>query len=111
MNNINYIVLGQRIRSAREAKGITQERLAEQCDLSTSHIGLVERAARIPSLEALYKISCALNVSMDYLLGKDSISGTSDFSELEMLIHSKSKEQTDRLYSLIRLLAENIDKI
>ena len=111
MDEINYIVLGQRIRQAREAKGITQEWLAELCGLSAAHIGLVERAARIPSLDTIYKISCVLDVSVDYLLMREFPSEKFDFSELEAYVRSKDKEKVDRLYSLICLLAENIDRL
>ncbi len=111
MDSINYIVLGQRIRLARESKNFTQEQLAELCDLSTSHIGLVERAARIPSLEALYKIACALDVSMDYLLMRDFPSNSLNFNELEAYIRSRDKDKVDRLLSLISILAENLDRL
>ena len=111
MDNINYIVLGQRIRLDRESKGLTQGQLAELCDFSTSHIGLVERAARIPSLEALFKISCALDVSMDYLLMRDFPSNKLNFNELESFVCFKDKEKVDRFLSLICILAENIDRL
>lgn len=111
MNNIDYKALGQRIRQARESKGFTQEKLAELCDFSASHIGLVERAARIPSLDAIYKISCVLDVSMDYLLLRsDSANGT-ELTELEAFLQSKDSEKVKRLLRLYGILAENIDKI
>ena len=64
---INYVALGGRIRAARKQHGLSQEKLGEICQISTAHVGHIERGTRIPSLETLYKISKELNVSMDYL--------------------------------------------
>jgi len=111
MNNIDYIALGRKIRQARENKGLTQEKLAELCDFSAAHIGLVERAARIPSLEAIYKISCVLDVSLDYLLLKPDSTNSTELTELEAFLQSKDSEKVKRLLRLYGILAENIDKI
>ena len=59
-------IIGELIK-ARQGRGITQEQLAEMCDLS-AHIGHVERGTRALSLETLVKISLILDVSTDYLL-------------------------------------------
>lgn len=39
----DYPALGARIRKTRKEKGLTQEQLAKMCDLSTAHIGHIER--------------------------------------------------------------------
>ena len=65
---IDYIALGARIRTARDKAQITQAQLAEACDLSTSHIGHIERGSRVLSVDVLYKIAVTLRVSVDYLL-------------------------------------------
>ena len=65
---INYIAMGERIRRARENEHLTQEQLSEICSLSPAHMGHIERGTRTPSLEAVFRISKALNISMDYML-------------------------------------------
>ncbi|RAV19472.1 transcriptional regulator [Paenibacillus contaminans] len=57
------ILVGNRIRSLRKAKGWTQEQLAEGSSLHYSYIGGVERGERNISLETLEKIVLALQVS------------------------------------------------
>lgn len=40
--------VGQRIKAAREKKGLTQEELAALIDFSTTHISVIERGTKIP---------------------------------------------------------------
>lgn len=40
---MNLKAVGQRIKQAREVKGLTQEQLAEKVNLSASHMSVIER--------------------------------------------------------------------
>ena len=60
--------VSRRISEARKTKGLTQEDLAALAELSPTHIGVIERAAKIPSLSTFVAIANALQVSPDYLL-------------------------------------------
>lgn len=66
---MNYAVMGQRIKAKRKELHLTQEQLAETCNISISFLGHIERGTRIASLETLYGLCRALDVSADYLLG------------------------------------------
>lgn len=55
--------IGQRIKSIREKKGITQEELALNAGLNRAYIGYIERGERNPSTETISKIARALKVS------------------------------------------------
>lgn len=65
---IDYNAIGRRVRERRQALRWTQERLAERVDVSTSFIGHIERAEKIPSVETLARICTAMDMNMDYLL-------------------------------------------
>lgn len=65
---IDYVAVGKRIKKARKACGLTQEKLAELTGLSTAHIGKIEVATNEPSLQALVDIANALNIGVDSLL-------------------------------------------
>ncbi len=65
---VDYIALGQNIRKYRLLAGLRQEDLAEKCDCSNSHIGQIENARTIPSLEMVVTIANALDVTIDQLL-------------------------------------------
>ena len=60
--------VGQRIKAAREAKGLTQEGLAALVDLSPTHVSVIERSLKIPNLDSFVAIANALGVSADSLL-------------------------------------------
>ena len=42
MSNIDYIRIGEKIRKARIEAELSQEQLAEQCDISLSFLGHIE---------------------------------------------------------------------
>ena len=55
---------GDRVRSVRGAKGISQEKLAEMADLDRTYISGVERGIRNISLINISAIAKALKVSV-----------------------------------------------
>lgn len=85
---MDYAAMGQRIKQARKEKHLTQEQLAEACSISTSFLGHIERGTRIASLETLYSLCNALNVSADYLIGLQTETAikaiTSDLTQEEI---------------------------
>ena len=48
---MDYKLLGKNIRKYRKQKGLGQEELAEMVGCTSSHIGHIENARGIPSLE------------------------------------------------------------
>lgn len=79
---INYILLGQRIRAIRTKKGITQMELAERIDRSAAYMSYVETAYKYCSLDTLVRVANELNVSTDDLL-VDSLTNTIKVSNHE----------------------------
>ena len=65
---MEYVLLGQRIRTARLAAGLSQEQLAEIVGLTSQHISHTEVASTKVSLPSLVKIANALHISVDKLL-------------------------------------------
>lgn len=54
---LNYKLVGQRIRTIRKKRGMTQERLAELTEISPQHCSGIETGAAKVSLPALVKIA------------------------------------------------------
>jgi transcriptional regulator with XRE-family HTH domain/quercetin dioxygenase-like cupin family protein len=67
-----YGVMGDRLREARQARGISLRTLAEQLGVSPSLISQVETGRARPSVSTLYAIVNALGVSLDELLFTDA---------------------------------------
>ena len=62
-------VLGDALRTARKAKGLTQEDAAERAGISFEFFGRIERGSTLPSVPTLVRLAQALTVSTDALLG------------------------------------------
>ena len=73
---IDYIQIGNRIRSYRKQLGFTQESLAFEIQTSAAYLSCIERGIKKPSLEKLVKIAEILDVSVE-----DLISGSSQGRE------------------------------
>ena len=57
----NYLIeLGNKIREARKAKGLSQEQLALQAEVDRSYVGGIERGERNVSFLTLVKIATCL---------------------------------------------------
>ena len=65
--------IGRRIQKLRREKGLTQEQLAEKCELTTQAVSYFESGKRAMRPENLMKIASGLGVSTDYLLTGDII--------------------------------------
>ena len=60
--------VGQRIKAAREARGLTQAELAARAELSATHVSVIERGLKVPNLDSFVAIANVLGVSADTLL-------------------------------------------
>ncbi|KAF1296054.1 hypothetical protein BAU15_12290 [Enterococcus sp. JM4C] len=110
--------LGKNIHELREKKGITQQELAEQSNLSLPFISLIENSKRNVSLETLLKLLAALDVSLsefflpysdgrireeNYLEEKQDI----EFEQfLKLLQKSTDREKYIKLFKEILILSE-----
>jgi len=54
--------LGKNLRDHRERVGLSQEELAELCDLDRTEISLLERGLRFPRLDTLVRLSRGLKL-------------------------------------------------
>ena len=66
---LNIVDFGNRIREAREAKGQTQNSLAGSIEKNQGAISLYEKGEQTPDITTVYRLSQALDVSVDWLLG------------------------------------------
>jgi transcriptional regulator with XRE-family HTH domain len=55
------------LRRARKAAGISQEELAERCELHRTEVSLLERGGREPRLGTLIKLATALGTTAEAL--------------------------------------------
>lgn len=111
---IPFNSIGRNIRTLRKQNGLTQEQLAERAQMSTLHLGRIERGERIPSLPYLSRIADALHVPVRELFA-DSLPQTQAEStptaftpeNIYRLIEGSSNEARRLMYSICWLIASD----
>lgn len=63
-------IVGDVIADFRKKKNLSQEVLSGLADIGRTHLSAIERGERKPTLETLYRISCALNVKMSTIVSE-----------------------------------------
>lgn len=61
----NFKALGQAIKAARIASGMTREQLGEKLNLAPRYIVSIENEGQHPSLQVLYELVTMFNISVD----------------------------------------------
>ena len=56
------IAIGKVLKKHRVEKGFSQEKLALQCGLDRTYIGLLERGHRNPTIKTIFSISKSLSI-------------------------------------------------
>ncbi len=100
--------IGQRIKLAREAAGITKDELAKAIGCSTKHIGALERGIKTLSLDIFVIIANTMGASADLPLQDalekpvDSLAG-----ELAAAVAPISEQMQNRVLQELRVSAGN----
>lgn len=88
--------LGSLIKTYRLSNGISQEKLAELCNLDRTYISLLERGLRSPTVNVMARIAISLDIKLSDL-----------FKELESLNNYPNKENNE-MYNYIVNESANI---
>ena len=91
--NINYAMIGYRIRTNRMRLGMSQQELAEQADLSVPYLSAIENARKKPSLSSLMFVSDAMSLSLDDLIKGTIEKDSEDFDISAFLSGCSDKEK------------------
>lgn len=101
---IDYEMIGKRIKAARKKKGYTQEELASITNLSQPHIGHVEVGRSKIALPALIKIANALGTTVDALLyDNTTVSIDSYDKEFKDLVAGCTPEEKAYLIEIVKV--------
>lgn len=65
---LNYALIGARIKKIRKSRKITQDRLSEMAGISPQHLSQIESAKTKLSLQVLVNICNSLDVTTDKIL-------------------------------------------
>ena len=102
---IDYTLLGNRIKEVRQSRGLTQENLAELIKCNTSHISNIENCHTKVSLNALLAIANALDTSIDYLLSPQyDNSALALDNEIMRLLQTCDSDKKEKILKMINIL-------
>lgn len=105
--NVDYKLIGSRIKAARNSLGYTQEWLAEKLDVTVGYISQVERGITKISLDLLAEISTILNCDIATLIvGATVQSGNYLSPELNAYYSKLDKADKKLVAGFIKLLIE-----
>ena len=102
------IAVGQRLRQAREAAGLTQRELSfEGC--TAAYVSRIEAGARVPSLQILHEFAKRLGVTPEYLAtGRpDGEDVSSELLEAEVALRLGDENRAAQLYEAARADADS----
>jgi len=97
--------IGNRIRSYRRDKKMSQEELAEVSNLHSSYIGQLERGIKTPSVDTIYKITKGLDVTMsDFLRNIETFDTEEETYAMKsyILIEQETHHDQRHLYEIIK---------
>lgn len=103
--------LGTRIKEYRLAAGLTQEKLAEIVDISSTYLSAVERNTKAPKLETLVRIANAIGASMDDLLQDELlIRQHEEYIQREERLRKLPLKKQDTIYRILDVMIEEAEK-
>lgn len=110
MTDTDIKSLGNRIRQAREALGISARQLGTRAAVHHGHIARLENGeTKNPSLEMLHKIANALSMNLNELLGSEGAELNSALPEPRVYFRRKfgvSADEADVLTKLVEKYQE-----
>lgn len=104
-------ILGRRIREERLRLNLTQEKLAEDVNLSTAYIGQIERGERSLTLDSLVAVANRLGVTVDYLLSDSIVPGNDgEYRLWSQLMNDRTETEKALAVNMIKLMFGYLDE-
>ena len=108
---MDYYDIGQRIRTLRREKKLSQEQLAEKVWISTTHMSHIENGSIKLSLPVLVDLAAALDVSVNELLaGQSSQCRSAGYEQVKELLNGCSEKQLRIITEVIKSTKAALDK-
>ena len=107
--SLDYTIIGERLKKAREAKKLTQQELAEQIDMSVAFLSKIECGKTHINLTRLNQICSILGTTEGQILNGASSTGpntylTKDFADL---FQDCPPEKLKLIYKIAKVVAED----
>jgi transcriptional regulator with XRE-family HTH domain len=104
---VDYVLIGKRLKKAREDKGITQEKLAEYLDVSNAYVSKIERGKTSLNLNTFSAICDYLGISMSFILTGSVLSSENYMrNEIAELINKCSPAKVVLIAKIIKEICD-----
>ena len=107
LTEIDYKIIGERIKKARKKLDLTQEQLSEKIDVSVAYLSRVERGNTKINLIRLVELAEVLNVSISYLITGIGIN-TKDYlnEEIRQLLQKCTPAEKKLILNIAHIIVE-----
>ncbi len=104
----DFTPIGEAIKKAREAQGLTREELAFKVDKSVRHITSIENEGQLPSVDLLFQLVTMFDISLDqYVFPAKAPATSSRRRSVDSLLDSLD----DRELAVIESTARSLCKL
>lgn len=103
-------IAAKRVQELRLEKGMTVSELAEACELSIEAIKKIERGKSNFRIDTLASLCCALDVSSDYIIGRQDEKEKNKISVLLTDFNHKELEYLSSILERYRTLLKQLGK-
>ena len=105
--HLDFHALGREIKRKREAKGWTQEYLAQLVDRPPRPIMYMENRGQKPSLNVFYQLVTLLEISVDQFFFPDKLNGESTCrKQIDVMLNSMDEKEL----TVMKYTAEGLQK-
>ena len=106
--SLDYSVIGERLKEARMKKNLTQEKLAEEIDVSVAFLSRVECGSTKISLPRLIEICEKLEITNGSILdGTSKTSNTYLNKEFSDLLKNCPSEKMKMIYDITKVIVKS----
>jgi len=100
------------MKKYRKKRGLSQMKLAEMLNTSTSYIGEIEINSKVPSMEMVEKIANALNIEPFRLFVDDKARINEEVPPIDDYLESlTSMQRQDLTKRIITVISNNVEQI
>ena len=105
--NIDYKLIGERIKKARKNLGLTQQELAEKLNVSIGYVSQVERGITKISLDLLGAIASIYKCDVASLITESAVNSTA-YAETEILFEIQKLDHKKKrtILEMIKLISK-----
>lgn len=102
-----YPKIGAKIRETRKKQELSIEELADKAELDWSFVARIERGNAVPSIMSLFKLSKALNLTLEELF-KDKTPKENIIlnREIQTLLEKLPNQERKRILKILKLILE-----